>query len=694
MGFPGGVTSQSPGPASDQILSIKADIVASKVLRLRAKALGKYRSKYFAPFINGIYAGQNILAPLNGDIQGSFLLTEGTQVGSLYLEDAGQWPSFDDYIPVGMAETAEALTARRILISWTAPYTLTSVRGDTQISGITITGAVRGTNVSRHDTLSTRGVLTYSITLFGTYRIVRWWAGSVLVAEGSRNGDGALTCSAMNGSGLAVACTIAYTGEVDPSTAYVELRWPKSYQIHYSTSALAYPRTPEDTITDNQSNAFLYLTPVLSGGTYNYNVLTVDDDGVVQTAGLPVTTAQTLNTAPSAPTITSVTGTAAAATVNWTVGEAGCTFTVYTSLINEPVNFGNYATPAPIVTALNATSQVLAAVTGYAATSNQAAIDTLFNAFDTALAALSTAIGGTQAAFAASFSANVLTAGRSAISAYGDSVNITTFRHLDAFTVLSNGLLEYHNSLPSGMVAADWALAMSPVAGHYMASCGELLNKTPGRYTFANGAIGAGGTTAASDIGTGASSDGTSGLALAKVATSLYELGLPITNTGKIRIVVRATKATVQETTDTEYEVEFDNAGAIVAARPNPAHIQTITATSGLTVSVSASILTDDANAAASVIDLYVVALASSIVLTSPQATSSALTENFNLQNATINYTVAGAGWYRVAVVGRSAAGVRSATYKESLIYLDSTAPGGVTNISAKVIRGRGATNG
>lgn len=52
--------------------------------------------------------------------------------------------------------------------------------------------------------------------------------------------------------------------------------------------------------------------------------------------------------------------------ISWTVGEAGCTYTVYYSKVGEAINYGSFATPAPITTAVDATSQTLSSAnTGY-----------------------------------------------------------------------------------------------------------------------------------------------------------------------------------------------------------------------------------------------------------------------------------------------------------------------------------------
>ncbi len=279
----GGVVSSSPGDPQDQILSVVGDIVGGNVLRLRVDP-GRYRSKFYALFVNGTYTGNNYRAPLKGLMTISYPIPSGTVIGSAYVEDAGDAPVFGDYVPSGPAEDFDADSATRLKMVWTANYSQSTVRGDTQLSSIVITGASRSTNVLVDELLPTRGALTYSISNpTGTDYIVRWFAGDRLVAEGSRTGNGAVTCSEMNASGLSVACVLAFTAELKPGTATIELRWPKSYQVHYSTGALVYPRTPEATVADVGSDSYLYLTGILAGGSYNYNILAVDDEGDVQT---------------------------------------------------------------------------------------------------------------------------------------------------------------------------------------------------------------------------------------------------------------------------------------------------------------------------------------------------------------------------------------------------------------------------
>jgi hypothetical protein len=215
-------------------------------------------------------------------------------------------------------EEEDAMSAQRLQISWTATYSTAPVRGDSQFSAITISGAKRGVNVGP-GILPTRGLLSFEITTSGGVHTVSWYAGVQLVAVGTITGNGPLTCAEESDSGLSVDCTLTYTGDVAEDVAFIELRWPASYQIHYSTSALVFPRTPEASYLDRGYDDYTYLTPILSPGTYYWNVLEVDDDGDVQSGSYPTTTAQVIYAPPAAPTITSVTGNSAALVVHWSI---------------------------------------------------------------------------------------------------------------------------------------------------------------------------------------------------------------------------------------------------------------------------------------------------------------------------------------------------------------------------------------
>jgi hypothetical protein len=290
----------------------------------------------------------------------------------VYIEDFGLWP-MDPHTTIDpgcWAQAEESTFGTRISFGWESPSTfsqanggVSDVWGDTQLTNISITGMERFTNVEQVPDIPTRGRLSYAIyNNAGTYTI-RWFRAALIVAEGTITGNGSVVCSEVNDSGLEVTCTITYTGPVLTSTAYVHLIWPESYQVHYSQSALVFPRSPEMVALDIGGDKFAARSTVLAAGSWNCALLPVRD-GVAQAAGITTTT-KTINTVPAAATLGTPTGNAAATTIHWTVGEAGCTYKVYSSLIGEPPNLGDFSTPAVVgPTAVDATSAVIPAVAG------------------------------------------------------------------------------------------------------------------------------------------------------------------------------------------------------------------------------------------------------------------------------------------------------------------------------------------
>lgn len=563
--YNGAILGSCNGDWRDTILELRTWLLGGGI-KFSITVYDRCRERWFAVFINGRWTGKNYYAPISGDIEDILPIDFGTDVASIIAYEVGDAVSFNTFVPDDMARLEDALSARRLKFNWQSTYSLTPVSGDTQLSAITISGAKRGVNVASVEDLPTRGRLYYTIVTIGTTHYVRWWRGSTLVAEGSRVGNGAVACVAMNGSGLTVNCTLTYTADVAPNAAFLDCRWLGSYQIHFQqqstnlflwseqmdhapwstynantvvtpdqadapdgthtadqvacgagslgevfvynhvtgqapgvytvsvflkgtpdqqvyvypffesygapvlvtfdgtwqrisltgtltgggviagqidiiigtnplidmgtgtvlpavtfyawggmlnvgatpgpyvrttgapASGLVFPRTPEATMSDNGADAYSFLTPVLASGAYNYNILGVDDDGVVQTTIVsPPDSPLTIQAAPASPTITGCTGSAAAGlTPTWTVGEAGCTFTVYYSLVNQPINYDVGCLPAPITTAMDATSATTPAITGYTPVDNSGDYATVLAAVDACVSALNAGYAGTN----------------------------------------------------------------------------------------------------------------------------------------------------------------------------------------------------------------------------------------------------------------------------------------------------------
>lgn len=370
---PGGVTTQAPGATQDFFRFFKCERVGGRSVQATFAIIPGLEGRFVGLLIGGV-----LQRPLEwiGDCGVhaiSRLVDTGDTFASVYLEDYGLWDDVEDvYSHQGAARENDSLSAQRLSFLWRAPSTfsiangyVSNPRGDSQLSAIVVTGMQRFTNVEAVPDEPTRGQLTYSIVTnsAGDY-VVTWFAANKIVAIGTRTGNGAVICAEEDSSGLAITCTITYSADIAPNTAYIQLMWPETYQVHYKTGTLSFPHTADLIVVDLGADGFTAISPVLTPGTYQAAVVPVRD-GIAQSSGITVVTGLVVKSMPLAPTITSVTGTAAAATVHWTDGEAGDTYKVYYGKIGEPINFGNYATPAPITTGVDATSQVLGALTGY-----------------------------------------------------------------------------------------------------------------------------------------------------------------------------------------------------------------------------------------------------------------------------------------------------------------------------------------
>jgi hypothetical protein len=663
-------------------------------------------------WINGVYTGNNIFSPIVGEADQTFPITTGSQISSIWLEDAGLWPTLPANVIQYLSwyvEADEAITAQRLQMAWQANYELLpNTPVDSQIAVVSITGAKRGVNTSPvpgYET--TRGRLTYSIVTTGSTHIVRWWSNTNLVAEGSIVGDGSLTCSALNNSGLTVECILTYTADLAAGEAPIDLRWPAIYYIYYNTEPLditgGTDQTPQATVIDDGGDNYIYLSPIVNAGTYNWNVLTVDDEGVLQTTGIPITVPMIVNTVPRAPTIVGVTGNATALTLHWEIGENNCTYKVYSSEINFPVNYGDYPLPAPIVSALNATSATLPAISDYAPIDWSTEWTSLLATVDGDMVTLNTYFSTGEGALTASIMNAITLAINTSIATFGNLLH-DIVSPLQASVSAASAILVEAISLNAsqGYSTSQWQTQMTNAYGYYLAMIGMLMNRNASRYLLPNGAVpmaAAGGIT----VGVGASTDGTAATLLPPIPAACIDFVTPMIQPGYVRLCVQAVKGGVEETNGVELVVEFDVNGDIVGFRPNNPSIFNISVTNGFDLAVRGQVISDNAAVVPTQMNLYVESIPASpppfppMDISTPVETVSLDAPINNQQQKVINYSVpvpsSGAGWYRISLTVNSETstdnqGEYSSFSAETLLYLCDINQMPVNNLTGKVIRG------
>lgn len=670
--MPGGPATQSTAYERHMIQDMIISIISGGAVRVKANIHPRYRGRYFAPYINGVYIGRNYLAPLNEAL--SFTVQANvTNDVRVALVDAGKWSSFaNGKDPRWRVELEEKQTASKLRFTWDAAYNVQTPYGDSQLSSIAVVGAKRGYNCQKLQEYTTRARLFYTVTTSGLNHTIKWWNKSMLVAEGTRSGDGAFTCTEVDDSGLTITGTLTYTAEVTLGTAMLDIHWPKQYQIHYTTGALTPGRTPEATAQDELVDSFIYLSPAMAAGTYNWQILGVSDDGVVQSSGIPVTSALTIIDNPAAPIITGVTGTASALTVNWTVGEAGCTFKIYHSKVNSPVNLGEFNSPVPITTALDATSQVLPAITGYAPVDRTTNINTLKSAFDIVVANLNVGYAAGMSGFDIVLTTALVDI-KLAIETYLTALNMNLLAY--SYENINNtfaALIALNTNADATWTDVEWREQIGYVYGMLLANLGGILCGDSGRYALPTGIV------------------------IQKlnnsVVDNLVAIANPVVLPGKIWIIVRAVKDGIEEQSNKLYEVEFDNTGAIVPRKPKDVSFRRLSVSGNvITAELEYHAVNENANIAAiSKLNLYVVAAGAAITLSSPSVQGTP--ERFSAQHfrATVIYTiVTGAGWYDIAAAAVTTGGGYSLNYPRRRMYVGASGQATAQNVAGTVITGK-----
>lgn len=705
--FFGKVFSAGWGPSSDMILSVSGYYGEDRDpatfgggFRARIRPCPEYRERYWAIFVNGLYLGRNYWIGATGDLEITLPVGHGNTLASLYVEDVGVQAEFDDetiQVLSMQARIFESQTANKIMLEWdnVGQYTLAPAVGDSgnQVSGVTITGARRNLNVDSIADLPCRGRLYYAVLDVAGVRIVRWYAGgNKLVAEGSRTGDGALTCEAVNGSELSIACAVAYTSGIKQGDAWLDLKWPARYEIHYATSALTLPRSPQDTLYDDGRNNFVWIGPALAAGAYNIGILAVDDEGDKAAAlDVPDDSPLTLNAVPAGPTIDTVTYDSGAGelTVTITPGDVAASHNFYYSLVNEPINDGNLTQgPAPVSIASGVTTVVLP-VAAWAVQDNTTDYDDLVSAWDVAVSTCNTAFAAGETGFAAAF-ATCLASLQAALDTYADALTLNLFDAKQDLVVSGSQVTDFVDGVAeSALATAEWQTQTGLVYGGFLVSLGMALDSTPGRYTLPNGAA-AGSLLGGEALGTGEGADGSTGATVSGGNESLYDVAQPFVKPSIIRICARAELAGIEDNQDATVEVELDGT-EIVLPRPNQAFIQSLSLF-GYTLTIVAGVVEDNAEAEADYIDLY--ATTGTIDPATPDASGTLPAGIANLKIVSINFTVGGNGNYSIAVIARSGSGAtarRSTMYEVRTLNISNDAPAGAGNVRASAVRGKGS---
>lgn len=195
-----------------------------------------------------------------------------------------------------------------------------------QFSAWSLTGLVRHTNVRPVNRMPQIGELDVILSSVGAVHTLQLKNGGVVLASGSRTGDGAITLTASGGSGISGTVTLTYTADV-ASGGYLRAAWPAAFKVYLDS---VYNQTVYDSGLGNRYSACVVPG---SAGAHDWSVRAVDETGAE--GAVSATGAFTVYARPTAPTQFGYSsGDASACVLQFRAnGTAGTVYRVY---VREP----------------------------------------------------------------------------------------------------------------------------------------------------------------------------------------------------------------------------------------------------------------------------------------------------------------------------------------------------------------------
>ena len=677
--------STAPGATSDKVLGMNAAIVMGGV-RADVEPWSPYRARNYGMFVNGVWTSNAFIGSDTEQLRISHPIAPGSTTDvSIATIDVGDHEQFDEsvYVPGGWVKEDESTDAARIRVQWAASYVIDEANGENSLTSVALTGITRFTNCEPDDKFpSTRGRVWYTIEAIGGDRIVRLFANRTLLCSGSRTGDGLVTLAENNNSGVSGTAILTYTADVVPDQAFIVCRWAASYNVHYSTSALSYPRTAEMVVYDRGVTQYVAITPVLAAGSYNYAIQAVGDDATKQTTpSTPSDSPKVVKSPPDPVVHGTPTGTASAITVHWTAGSPECRYMVYYSLVDEPVNLGQWGSPIPIMRPVGADSAILQPIANYAPLDRTTAWNTFVAGIDGVVDALNTAYDSAPTGFVTTIATQKAVA-LALLQTLSLSVSIPTIQHSERIAELFTALSGTASGFAEITDPTDYQEFLYPGMSTILNGLSMVVDGSTLRYTFTDGSMPWAGTVTAD--GTEGSNEAGGMLS----GVSVKDLVTPLITNRIVRYIIRSTRLSdgIQETSDDVQEIELDSTGAIVSPRPNSCFISSMSAVD-LTVTFNLQSRIDDQLAAAATMNVYYGVAPTSPTYITPAGSVAVSSEITGLITGSVTVVFPAPGYYVVAAKSITAGGTPSLFAKETTIWVGTEQPPGPTNIKADVIR-------
>jgi len=172
-----------------------------------------------------------------------------------------------------------------------------------------------------------------TLTNSGTTRTLTLSLNGVVLATGSRSGDGAITLEAQNNSGVSGSVDVTYTADIEEGDAYVLAAWATHYEVTLDAPT---PRTV--TVPDSGTERMSVVLDNVTAGTYDYTITAIRDGA---DCGTTAADSVTVFGRPEPPTnLAYVSGNYANTVLAWNPSATpGATYRVYRSDFDGSIDF-------------------------------------------------------------------------------------------------------------------------------------------------------------------------------------------------------------------------------------------------------------------------------------------------------------------------------------------------------------------
>ncbi len=241
-------------------------------------------SQYYRHQIDGLKQGPALYCPEEELTEFSGIFEALTTKHVVTVCPQGDWPGEMDVD--GQAIVFTEPRADRLFVSWAANLEFESYGESGQLTNWELTGLKRFTNCLPVELRPAEGRLEVTIAYdsgTGLYTVTALRDGVEVASGTTDDPTSTVTLEEVNDSGVNGTVDLNYSADVSED-AYLAIRWPKSYKIHYKTSAFIagdfspVMRTAEATVEDDgRSNEFEYRSGPLNAATYYVVIHQVDD---------------------------------------------------------------------------------------------------------------------------------------------------------------------------------------------------------------------------------------------------------------------------------------------------------------------------------------------------------------------------------------------------------------------------------